>query len=1103
MSILRIKFKNLIKGWGKIPVALTLIAALLMVTILIATAAEYVVPPDEEVNGAWFIWFSPDAATGTGLFNPFVNVKTNKTIVQGYNTDYRPLQFDEESPWTDSIPLSDVPYFLYEGVLYREFQLDINQTNANPEISLDEVQIWLGGLDAKNITGFVPGATITDFGTFPGFNLQEVYNLDKGGDNHIKLDASLSAGSGKRDLRLLVPDAFFEPYDEECAYLGTGCEQYMVFYTKFGINYPNNDGFEEWGVAIYNVAKGFKWNDLDADGIWDVGEPPLSGWMICAQEVAGGLDIGDPICQMTKADGSYTLPLPNADFRIYETCPAGWLQSYPAPTAGVCGSGVHSISVKNGQVVENLNFGNYMPVSVKACKLEDVDKNPTTTADRVPVPGWTVKLSKNGTVIDTKTTGVDGCYTWEGLPALLSPNYYDVHEVVPADWFAWTPTEVNCTAGVDGGACDVTFVNSKRVSVKACKLEDVDKDPATTADRVAVPNWTVKLTKNGVVQDTKTTGADGCYTWTNLEPLAPPNYYDVHEVVPADWFAWTPTEVNCTAGVNGGACDATFVNSKKVSVKACKLEDVDTNPATTADRIPVVGWTVKLTKDGVVQETKTTGADGCYTWTNLEPLVAPHYYDVHEEVPASWFAWTPTTVNCTAGVNGGACDATFVNSKRVNVKACKLEDVDTNPATSADRVPVAGWTVKLTKNGVVQDTKLTGEDGCYTWTNLEPLAPPNYYDVHEEVPTSWYAWTPTSVTCDPIASGGTCTATFVNSKKVNVKVCKLEDVDADPLTAADRIPVPGWTVKLTKNGEVQDTKLTGADGCYTWTNLDPLAPPNYYDGTEVVPDTWYAWTPTSINCEPIASGGTCTLTFVNSERVKVTACKKQDMDGDLLTTADQVVMPGWPVYLSIGGVRQTPGALTGVNGCYTWEKLVPGLVYDVEEDVLAGWISLTPIKWDFGKSVSGGEYSYTFINYKPLGCTYTFGYWKTHSMYGPAGPYDPTWDLKAGGDDPFLSLAWNTGFTWYSILQEPPKGGNAYLILSYQYVAAWLNINNVDPLLASDPSVLGTAMADAEALLGAYTPYDILTPAVREQFITLASFLNEYNEGLLGPPHCE
>jgi len=72
-------------------------------------------------------------------------------------------------------------------------------------------------------------------------------------------------------------------------------------------------------------------------------------------------------------------------------------------------------------------------------------------------------------------------------------------------------------------------------------------------------------------------------------------------------------------------------------------------------------------------------------------------------------------------------------------------------------------------------------------------------------------------------------------------------------------------------------------------------------------------------------------------------------------------------------------------------------------------------------------------------------------------------------------------------------------------MAAWLNINNVDPLLAANPTVLGTAMSDAEWLFNNYNiDYDFKgDPAVRNQFIMLAGTLNDFNEGYLGPPHCE
>jgi hypothetical protein len=140
------------------------------------------------------------------------------------------------------------------------------------------------------------------------------------------------------------------------------------------------------------------------------------------------------------------------------------------------------------------------------------------------------------------------------------------------------------------------------------------------------------------------------------------------------------------------------------------------------------------------------------------------------------------------------------------------------------------------------------------------------------------------------------------------------------------------------------------------------------------------------------------------------------------------------------------------------------------------------------------------------GCTLTQGYWKTHSEYGPA-PYDDTWaKLDDGADTPFF----DTGYSWYEIFQTAPKGGNAYIILAHQYMAAYLSsIKDVDP--ASLTSVM-EEMAEAEELLDYYdTTYnDLGVPYIPEGddrvlAISIAEILDQFNNGDLpgGPPHCE
>jgi hypothetical protein len=116
------------------------------------------------------------------------------------------------------------------GKDYREFLLDINQLLNKKEndkyLSLDELQI------AQHSTGDM-------FGYASIFGGSLIYDLDVGGDGdtRIILDAEDNSGSGSGDLAVYIPNSRFTA-------------DYVYLYSLFGEDeiYPNNDGFEEWGV---------------------------------------------------------------------------------------------------------------------------------------------------------------------------------------------------------------------------------------------------------------------------------------------------------------------------------------------------------------------------------------------------------------------------------------------------------------------------------------------------------------------------------------------------------------------------------------------------------------------------------------------------------------------------------------------------------------------------------------------------------------------------------------------------------------------------------------------------------------------------------------
>jgi hypothetical protein len=123
------------------------------------------------------------------------------------------------------------------------------------------------------------------------------------------------------------------------------------------------------------------------------------------------------------------------------------------------------------------------------------------------------------------------------------------------------------------------------------------------------------------------------------------------------------------------------------------------------------------------------------------------------------------------------------------------------------------------------------------------------------------------------------------------------------------------------------------------------------------------------------------------------------------------------------------------------------------------------------------------------GCTLTYGYWKTHSALGPA-PYDATWAGRE--DDPFFE----SGLTWYEVLDTPPAG-NPYFILAHQFIAAQLNLDAGAAWVGDEFEW----MDEAIALFSAFDPDDV--PNGQGDFLELAGFLADYNEGRVGPGHCD
>ncbi|MDW7678181.1 MAG: hypothetical protein SCK57_11015, partial [Bacillota bacterium] len=207
-------------------------------------AVDLTIGADEDaswINGGYWTQWRSEQSSGTGRFNTYLSLQAGQTgIERGYNSDRKnkDIEYDEK-PQTRSLLLSDVPLVQIdgEGIWYREFAFDVNQTAGNPHLSVDLFQIWQ--TDDKDLVddGTFPVGDIPDFEG----NAELVYEID---GHYVIVDYNIGNGSGWANYLVLVPNEKFDPE-----------LMYVVFFAQHGaVVGPADNGFTEWGVQA--VEKG-------------------------------------------------------------------------------------------------------------------------------------------------------------------------------------------------------------------------------------------------------------------------------------------------------------------------------------------------------------------------------------------------------------------------------------------------------------------------------------------------------------------------------------------------------------------------------------------------------------------------------------------------------------------------------------------------------------------------------------------------------------------------------------------------------------------------------------------------------------------------------
>lgn len=484
--------------------------------------------------------------------------------------------------------------------------------------------------------------------------------------------------------------------------------------------------------------------------------------------------------------------------------------SEQTPTSYTVNPGQYTII--EGADDDYVNLGCKLVAGADAATLFNVPSNSTiyVTCKNAQKPA-TITVEKD--VVKSDGSQVDDANTFsvtlnsetkdfgEGSPAVFS--------VDPGTYGATEAAETNYTLDSNDGPKTVGSNDSATIHIVNKQNPGSISGYKYDADgQTGLSNWTINLYTcssgflNCLFSLSATTAGDGSYNFSSLVT----GFYQAAEELKTGWTNLTSLFHDITINPGTVSENNNFTNFEKVKVKACKVTDADGDIGTINDQSPRSGWTVYLLIDGQTNDTKTTGGNGCYEWTDLGP---GHTYGVSEETPAGWTSLTDTTHSFGPAESGSEYVYTFVNFENAQIIVHK-NVLGTDGTT--DVSDTQEFTALLdSTNG-----KPVAEGADATYSDLGP----GTYTVSEATEPGGYQLV--SITDDGVVtveSGGIYDITITN-KQVSATLIITKHViinnrgneDAGDFT----INVTGTNVSLTGfPGEENGTTITLDAGIYS------------------------------------------------------------------------------------------------------------------------------------------------------------------------------------------------------------------------------------------------------------------------------------------------
>jgi len=139
------------------------------------------------------------------------------------------------------------------------------------------------------------------------------------------------------------------------------------------------------GLPPGGIVHGYKWDDRDGDGVWDISEPGLAGWTIWLDLNGSGIDDTGDRHETTDNQGHFRFTgVPAGTYVVGEQPQAGWTQTCPSAP------GTYTETVTPGSASFPLVFGNTTRPVLPPDTLKTLDWGDA------PDPAYPTLRSSNG-----------------------------------------------------------------------------------------------------------------------------------------------------------------------------------------------------------------------------------------------------------------------------------------------------------------------------------------------------------------------------------------------------------------------------------------------------------------------------------------------------------------------------------------------------------------------------------------------------------------------------------------------------------------------------------------------------------------------------------